>query len=116
MNNLIFSYCTDPPGPPQSPEVVEVTSETASLTWQVPAFDGGSPITGYHVERHQTDSTRWVKVNKQIIPDLEYKVKELITDSEYEFRIMAENAIGVGPPSSPTAPITAKDPYSESSF
>ena len=63
------------------------------------------------MERRKTDSSRWIKVNKDIITDTELKVDDLIPDEEYEFRIMAENQVGVGPPCSPTEPITAKDPY-----
>ena len=37
---------------------------------------------------------------------------DLIEDNEYEFRIMAENSVDVGPPCSPTDPMTPKDPWS----
>ena len=36
---------------------------------------------------------------------------EVIEDNEYEFQVMAENKVGVGPPSSPSKPIVAKNPY-----
>ena len=57
---------SDPPGPPENVEVKDITKETCVLTWEVPAFDGGSPILGYHVERRMTSSTRWLKVRKVI--------------------------------------------------
>ncbi len=52
----------DPPGPPQAPKVSDITKESAVLTWEPPAEDGGTPITGYHVERRMTSSARWAKV------------------------------------------------------
>ncbi len=52
----------DPPGPPQAPKGSDITKETAVLTWEPPAEDGGTPITGYHVERRMTSSARWAKV------------------------------------------------------
>ena len=106
-----YVWFSDPPGPPQNPMVSDVTKDKCHLTWEPPASDGGSPVIGYHVERRQVGSSRWLKINKDIIPDLTYDVNDLIEGTEYEFRIMAENKIGVGPPSETTSPITAKDPY-----
>ena len=81
------------------------------LTWKPPKQDGGTPITAYHVERRLTSSARWLKANKEPITELTYNPKDLVEDNEYEFRIMAENKIGVGPPSSPCKPFKAKDPW-----
>ena len=81
------------------------------MSWQQPESDGGSPITGYHVERHETSSKRWIKANKEPITELTFLVPDLVEGNEYELRVMAENKVGVGPPSSPTAPFTAKDPW-----
>ena len=83
------------------------------MSWQPPKEEGGTPITGYQLERHLTSSDRWLKVNKDAITELNYKVNDLVEGSEYEFRISAQNMVGVGPPSSPSAPVTAKDPFSK---
>ncbi len=92
----------------------DVTSTSCKVTWEPPKFDGGSPITGYHVERRQTDSSRWVKATKSLVTDLTFKVTDLIEGMEYEFRVFAENKVGPGPPSVPTSPPTlAKEPYGE---
>lgn len=56
---------------------------------------------------------RWLKVNKSTLSELTYKDSEIIEGNEYEYRISAENKVGVGPPSSPTKPILAKDPWGE---
>lgn len=106
----------DKPGPPESPEVTEVDKENATLTWQPPTTDGGSPVTGYVIERRMTSSARWVICNKEPVPELTYKVTDLMEDSEYEFRISAVNKVGQGEPSSPTKPVTAKDAFSEYHF
>jgi len=81
------------------------------VTWQPPKEDGGSPVAGYHVERRVTSSPRWIKINKAAISELQLKVTDLLEENEYEFRIMAENKIGVGPPSSPCPPFVAKDAF-----
>ena len=103
---------SDPPGPPEAPEIAEFSSTHVTVTWQPPENDGGSPVTGYHIERRVTNSQRWVKVNKDAaVTELTFTDKEVIEDNEYEYRIMAENKVGVGPPSSPSQPVTAKDPF-----
>jgi hypothetical protein len=47
------------------------------------------------------------------VTELTYKVNDLVEGSEYEFRVSAENKVGVGPPSSPSKPFVAKDPFSK---
>lgn len=44
---------SEPPGPPRKVSVEGVGKTCATLTWKAPEFDGGSPITGYYVERMQ---------------------------------------------------------------
>ena len=82
-----------------------------TLTWEAPEEDGGTPITGYIIERRQTSSARWMTVTKEAVTELTHTVEDLIEDNEYEFRISAVNKVGQGPPSSPTAPAKAKDPW-----
>ena len=42
-----------------------------------------------------------------------YADKEIVEDTQYMYRVLAENKVGPGPPSEPTQPVTAKDPWSE---
>jgi hypothetical protein len=86
------------------------------LTWKVPESDGGSPITGYIIERSLATSLRWLRINKQLVPELTYKATELVEDNEYVFRVIAENKVGQGEASEPTKPVLARDPWRESGF
>ena len=92
-------------------EVSEVTKDSAMVAWKAPESDGGSPITGYVVERSLAASARWLKVNKQPVAELKLKVEELVEDNEYIFRVVAENKVGPGEPSQPTKPVMARDPW-----
>ncbi|XP_046554801.1 titin-like [Haliotis rubra] len=102
---------TNKPDAPRKPEVVDVTKDSVTLKWLAPEKDGGSPIFNYAVEMRVSGNVRWVQASQNIkIPETSYKVPELMEGAEYEFRIMAENKAGLGPPSSPSQPVVAKDP------
>ena len=80
-----------------------------SLKWKPPESDGGADIFNYVIEYRVEGGFKWVKANADNVPALEYTVKGLKKDTNYEFRISAENRAGVGPASEPTAPVKAKE-------
>ncbi|XP_074642623.1 twitchin-like [Tubulanus polymorphus] len=108
---FVAKYRFDVPGPPDAPDVSEIFKTSCVVTWKPPLNDGGSPVTGYHLERRLTSTNRWVKINKEPIPELSLNITDLKESSEYEFRVSAENKAGVGEPSPPSKPFTAKDPW-----
>lgn len=87
----------DPPGAPGAPRSVETTESSITITWTKPRHDGGSPITGYVVEKRLITEDKWTKASHAHIPDTTYKVTGLIENHEYEFRVAAINAAGQGP-------------------
>ena len=111
---MIFCPPLDPPGKPKPPTVSEIFKDSCIVTWEPPSHDGGSPITGYHLERRVTSSNRWIFVTRDAISDTTFKVTDLIEGNEYEFRVAAENKVGTGPPSEPSEPFTARDPWGKS--
>ena len=104
---------SDTPGAPEAPTVTDIFKDHCTVAWQPPVEDGGTPIIGYHLERAMAGSSRWLKVNKEIIVELTCTEKDLIEGNEYQYRVIAENKVGVGPPSEPCKPFTAKDPWGE---
>lgn len=110
MYMLVYT-CVDPPGPPSAPEASDATKETCSLTWAAPEDDGGTPVTGYYIERATAGSSRWLRVNKDSVAEANYAVKGLIEGTEYVFRIVAENKVGEGEPGPQSKPLLAKDPW-----
>ncbi|NXW28712.1 TITIN protein, partial [Phaetusa simplex] len=100
----------DRPGRPDPPDVTRVSKEEMTVVWNPPEYDGGKSITGYILEKKEKRSLRWVPVTKTAIPERRKKVTNLIPGHEYQFRVSAENEVGLGEPSLPSRPVVAKDP------
>lgn len=78
------------------------------LKWQPPLRDGGSPITGYIVEKREKGSPRWVKAAEVKGPDCKARAEDLDEGTEYEFRVIALNDAGPSEPSQPSKSVTPK--------
>lgn len=80
------------------------------VAWDQPESDGGSPITGYYIERKERNSLLWVKANDTVVRTTEYPCASLIEGLEYTFRVSAINRAGQGKPSKKTDFVTARTP------
>ena len=56
-----------------------------------------------------TGQFKWIRANKDDVPETEYIVRGPKEDSIYEFRIAAQNKAGVGPCSENTQPVKAEE-------
>ena len=110
MKTFIIS---DEPDAPRHLAVTDISKNSVSLTWEPPRDDGGSKVMGYYVEKRTPYSARWSRVSKHLVKDTRFTYTNAQVGDEYEFRVCAENAAGVGKPSEPTQPITVKDPFGE---
>lgn len=101
-----------PPGPPDTVAVEEITDSTAQLSWS-PGRDNGSPITGYIIQARTAFTIGWQAVDT--VPEvvngntLTATVVGLNAWVEYEFRVVARNAVGVGEPSPASAKMRTED-------
>ena len=100
----------DKPGAPENLKANNTTKSSTDLTWEAPSEDGGSPITGYYVEKMPSYSTRWSKVNKEPIPEAKLSLSDLEDKTEYKFKVAAENKAGIGPFCEPIS-MVAKDGF-----
>uniref|UniRef100_A0A8D3DAG2 Titin-like n=1 Tax=Scophthalmus maximus TaxID=52904 RepID=A0A8D3DAG2_SCOMX len=95
---------------PASVDVAAITGDSMTLTWCKPASDGGSPITGYIIERREKTGMRWVRVNRDPVVECTSVATKLRKGCEYDFRVYAENAAGLSPPSEQSATFRTMDP------
>ncbi|XP_031714775.1 myosin-binding protein C, slow-type isoform X4 [Anarrhichthys ocellatus] len=96
----------DIPDPPDAPLVPQVGGDWCSMTWDPPKYDGSSPILGYFIERKKKQSSRWMRLNFDLIKETASEPKKMIEGVPYEVRIFAVNAIGVSKPSEPSKAFT----------
>jgi len=80
------------------------------LTWQVPADDGGSPITDYIVQFKLTVDSTFTIFSDGVSTNLFATVTGLVPGELYDFRVLAVTAKGEGPPSNIETIITADVP------
>uniref|UniRef100_W5K543 Contactin 3a, tandem duplicate 1 n=1 Tax=Astyanax mexicanus TaxID=7994 RepID=W5K543_ASTMX len=89
------------PGPPLDIQVDHITETTAFVSWS-PGPDNHSPISNYAVQARTPFSLGWQAV--RTVPEilgrnqLAARVTDLSPWVEYEFRVLATNAIGTGEP------------------
>ncbi len=86
---------------PQRPVNLAVTIDDSSvaLSWSPPFSDGGTTITDYILEYKLHASSTWSVFSDGVSTSTEVVISSLVNDSEYDFRVSAQNAIGTGSPS-----------------
>lgn len=114
--DVVAQHQYKPPGPPGKPVVFNVTSDGMTVSWDAPSFDGGSPVTGYHLEKKDRNSLLWMKVNSSVISGREYRAIGLFEGLEYSFRVYAQNNAGMSPVSEQSKHQLAVSPVGESHF
>lgn len=80
--------------------------------WEAPDHDGGSPITGYQVEKREVSRKTWVKVMAGL-QDQEYTITDVVEGKEYLFRVIACNKCGPGEPAYIDEPVNVSSPASK---
>ena len=89
------------PGAPTGVAAVAGIAQ-ATVTFAAPAFDGGSPVTGYAVTSIPAGGVDTSAGN----PGLNHLVTGLANGTSYTFTVQAANAVGTGPASIASAPVT----------
>ena len=111
------------PTAPSNLTVADVTSRSVTLQWSPPTTTGGAELTGYIIEKRIESSAKWEKIVTLEPSVTLYCIQNLKEKSEFYFRVMAENPMGLSsaaetgkvalkthatPPSPPTAPLEVR--------
>lgn len=91
-----FTYLAELPGGPTS---VSGVSRDASITlsWAAPSNNGGSSITGYHIEQSRDGGINFTTViGNTASTATTALISPLVNSTSYAFRVAAINAIGAG--------------------
>ena len=75
--------------------MTDIKATQVKVSWIQPDDDGGTGITGYLVEYKCLTSQEWTLVNSSKSTDTTKVVKGLKENSEYVFRVYAENEVGL---------------------
>ena len=105
---------SDKPSPPEGPLVAsDITADSASLSWKPPKSDGGSPLTGYIIEKRDVRKTTWTKVASVDDKTLTCVATKLLEGTPYLFRVMAVNKEGSSLPLESEDEVVPKKPAGE---
>ncbi len=99
------------PRTPLNPSAI-VANDQLTITWSAPTYDGGQPITKYYVYAAASPGGPYTPVGTVNPQSLNYvhNVSPVDLGNTYYYRIVAENAFGVGPYIQFTVKIPAKVP------
>ncbi|KAG7252733.1 LOW QUALITY PROTEIN: hypothetical protein CRUP_009267 [Coryphaenoides rupestris] len=100
----VYIKIIDIPDGPENVRCTSVGEDSAVITWDPPAYDGGVPLKGYLMERRKVGSDHWTKLNFDVLEGTTYEAKKMIEGVLYEMRVFAVNGIGVSPPSANSTP------------
>ena len=109
-----FLIHLDSPSTPGKPEAEKITDDSVTLTWAAPVQSGGSPVSGYQVQKRKKGSPTWEDC--MYTPNNKVQIKGLDKDDEIEFRIVAENEAGQSAPSQSSGVLKIREPPSIFSF
>ena len=91
----MFDFLGKPDSPSQ-PTVSDIKATQMRVSWTPPDFGGGTPIIGYLIEYKESSSTNWVRVSMHRSTDTTIIANDLHENTQYQFRVSAENPIGLG--------------------
>jgi hypothetical protein len=104
---VTLNWSLAPHTAPGAPTDISATagSGDATVSWSPPASDGGSPLTSYRVTP-RVDGAPVGSPTTVSGTTTSVTVSDLDNGTSYTFTVAAANAIGTGPESAPSAPVT----------
>lgn len=98
------------PSPPEgTPSIRDITENSMTVLWTLPFGFPARAIIAFQVEVCNVRKDRQWKVVTSCCQGTSYVVKNLTPDTEYMFRVRAENAFGKSKPSPTTAIVRTRE-------
>ncbi|KAK1791436.1 hypothetical protein P4O66_013449 [Electrophorus voltai] len=104
LRGILFVFSPELPSSPYGVALLHCDGESMVLNWKRPLCSGGTPVTDYYIDKYNVAKREWREVNVPPLKERLYKVPKLTLGTVYQFRVYAANFIGLGEPSSPSAP------------
>ena len=95
-----------PPSSPTGLTANTVSSSQINLSWSTPSSNGGSPITGYEIERSTNGSAFSVLAQNTGNTNTTYSDTGLVPSTTYTYRVSAINSAGTSSPSNTASATT----------
>ena len=86
------------------------------MTWQAPEFDGGSRITSYLIEKSEARRPKWLRVQRVGANETECELDNLVENTDYFFRVLAENKMGLSAPLESDKTVKPVSPFGKKSM
>lgn len=110
---MCFGSISDAPSVPRNLAVKGCSKDYIDITWEPPETDGGSEILQYVIEKR--DMTRgvgmWMVSGTVSANERSFRALKLFQGNAYQFRVCAENRVGVGPAVEMTQSVVAQLPF-----
>jgi len=94
------------PTPPTGLAATAVSSSQINLSWNAPTDNGGSPITGYVIERSTNGGSSWSPPVNTGSTATSYSDTGLSPSTAYTYRVSAINSAGTSQPSNTVSATT----------
>jgi hypothetical protein len=106
-------YPFDTPEAPLNVRASEIFANSVTLEWDKPSSDGGSKVSSYIVEKRflggAASAFNW-SMTTRTTTETRVVIEQLVEETEYEFRVGAENLAGIGRYSSGLS-LTTRNPW-----
>lgn len=93
-----------------------MTRDSATIQWQPPTSNGGSPLTGYVVERREEGRLSWMYCGRTDADVTILTCPSLTENTQYHFRVYAENRYGRSEPLETEYPLIPKRIFGKHHF
>lgn len=110
IQKALLSVILGLPAPPGKPILIpgadESQPDVVAIRWERSPSNGGSAIVGYLVEHRRLGSQHWVRSTPGLCTFPELTLSGLEPGWRYQFRVRAQNAVGLSRPSEISDPLT----------